>query len=325
MNKININELEKILEEHEIWLNSRPCDEEKGHPADLSNTDLSGADLSNRNLSYATLCDINLSNAILDGANLSGADIRRGNLRGASLINAYMSETNLSGADLSGAILNNADLCSASLKFAKLINSKVILANLALIEMNNANLTDADLSYSDFSNATLHHTNFTNTNLECTCMTGANLDHANMIGAKLDYSALPLCSNNCVPDFDDNHIKHIVHYLITIGFQSENIGDNMKEILLNLDNSVDANIEEKELNLRSKWIPCSERLPSFTPYEKSRKVLITLEDSRGKRFVTTAKFNEQHKEWYEFSSGRYYDASEFKVVAWRLKPEPYML
>lgn len=55
MNKININELEKILEEHEIWLNSRPCDEEKGHPADLSNTDLSGADLSNRNLSYATL------------------------------------------------------------------------------------------------------------------------------------------------------------------------------------------------------------------------------------------------------------------------------
>lgn len=55
MNKINLNELEKILEEHEIWLNSRPCDEEKGHPADLSNTDLSGADLSNRNLSYATL------------------------------------------------------------------------------------------------------------------------------------------------------------------------------------------------------------------------------------------------------------------------------
>ena len=68
-----------------------------------------------------------------------------------------------------------------------------------------------------------------------------------------------------------------------------------------------------------KWIPCSERLPSFSPY-KYRKVLVTLEDDNGQRLVTTAKYNEKFKEWYEFTSSRFF---EYKVIAWMIKPEPY--
>lgn len=70
-----------------------------------------------------------------------------------------------------------------------------------------------------------------------------------------------------------------------------------------------------------KWIPVTERLPHFTP-NRWRKVLVTLEDKDGKRFTTTAKYNEESKEWGAFADWRFDDKEHFKVVAWMLKPEP---
>ena len=67
------------------------------------------------------------------------------------------------------------------------------------------------------------------------------------------------------------------------------------------------------------WIPCAERLPCFYP-EKQRRVLVTVEDLSGKRFVATAKYDENYEQWKDFKDPRYYD---FKVVAWQTKPEPY--
>lgn len=67
------------------------------------------------------------------------------------------------------------------------------------------------------------------------------------------------------------------------------------------------------------WIPCAERLPSFYP-EKQRRVLVTVEDLSGKRFVATAKYDETYEQWKDFKVPRYYD---FKVVAWQMKPEPW--
>ena len=68
------------------------------------------------------------------------------------------------------------------------------------------------------------------------------------------------------------------------------------------------------------WIPCNEKLPNFSP-NKWRKVFVTLEDLNGRRFVTTAKYHEEFKWWYEFNDSRYYD---FKVIAWMDKPLPYI-
>ena len=72
-------------------------------------------------------------------------------------------------------------------------------------------------------------------------------------------------------------------------------------------------------NVGSKWIPVTERLPTFTS-ERRRSVLVTLEDRQGKRLVTTAKYNPEYEEWYEFKDSRFYD---FKVLAWMPKPERY--
>ena len=77
MRNISQEELNRILEEHEIWLN-RP--EEGGKQADLSNTNLKCADLSGANLEYA-----DLSEADLRYANLRYTNLKHANLRGANL------------------------------------------------------------------------------------------------------------------------------------------------------------------------------------------------------------------------------------------------
>lgn len=75
-------------------------------------------------------------------------------------------------------------------------------------------------------------------------------------------------------------------------------------------------------SLRPKWISVEDRLPQFSP-KKWRKVLVTIEDESGKRFVSTAKYHEFWEYWYEFTSSRYCDSDKFRVVAWMERPAPY--
>jgi hypothetical protein len=75
-------ELDKILDNHKLWLSSN---EEKGERADLSSANLSDA-----NLSFA-----NLSNANLSDADLSSADLSKADLRYADLSNANLSDADL--------------------------------------------------------------------------------------------------------------------------------------------------------------------------------------------------------------------------------------
>lgn len=90
MKNINREELNKILKEHELWLEG-----EGGKCADLSNTDLSNTDLKCANLKNANLRGVNLSNTDLSNINLSNANLKYANLR---------------FTDLSGANLSDADL-----------------------------------------------------------------------------------------------------------------------------------------------------------------------------------------------------------------------
>ncbi len=87
-NKFTKEELKKILNLHEKWLN----DDEGGIRADLNR-------------------------AYLRGANLSGADLRGADLSGADLIGAYLSGADLRGADLSGADLSGAYLRRARINY----------------------------------------------------------------------------------------------------------------------------------------------------------------------------------------------------------------
>lgn len=94
---MNRKELDKILDNHRLWLLTNG---EKGERANLSEADLSGADLS--------------------GADLSRANLSMANLREADLSWANLSRANLSRADLSWANLREADLSRADLDYSSM-------------------------------------------------------------------------------------------------------------------------------------------------------------------------------------------------------------
>ena len=108
--------LDKILENHKLWLNG-----EGGECANLR-----GADLR-----YANLYNIDLRCANLNSADLNSADLRCANLRGTNLSGA-----NLNSANLSGASLYNANLSGASLYNANLYSSNLNNANLNNVKTN---------------------------------------------------------------------------------------------------------------------------------------------------------------------------------------------
>jgi len=100
-------ELEDILKEHCLWLDSNG---NKGKIANLRGVDLrrenfKAVDLRNVNLEEVDLRRADLSESDLKGANLKGADLRKVNLKGTNLKGANLMRTNLREADLRGANL----------------------------------------------------------------------------------------------------------------------------------------------------------------------------------------------------------------------------
>jgi len=77
---MDASEINKILNDHKLWV----C-ENGGEKADLRGADLCGADLRGADLCEADLREANLCGADLRGADLREADLREANLRGADL------------------------------------------------------------------------------------------------------------------------------------------------------------------------------------------------------------------------------------------------
>ena len=114
---MNQKELDKILENHKLWLKTNG---EQGEKANLSYANLSSADLRSANLRSANLSSADLSYANLRSADLSSADLSYANLSYADLSSADLRSANLRSADLSSADLRSADLSSADLRSANL-------------------------------------------------------------------------------------------------------------------------------------------------------------------------------------------------------------
>ena len=101
-------ELDKIIEQHQHWLNE-DCEGWEDMKANLSDAYLRGDNLSWANLSDADLRGANLRYANLSYANLYGADLSCANLSGANLSGANLRGANLRGANLSGSNLSDAE------------------------------------------------------------------------------------------------------------------------------------------------------------------------------------------------------------------------
>ena len=90
MRKISKEELDKILEEHKLWLEGKG-----GKRANLYIENLEGA-----NLRKANLYKADLEGANLREADLYGADLRYADLKGTDLCKADLCKSNLLGANL---------------------------------------------------------------------------------------------------------------------------------------------------------------------------------------------------------------------------------
>ena len=129
MREISTEQLEGILSEHQLWLNSNGS---KGERADLREADLAWVDLEGADLREADLRGTNLL-----GAHLEGADLRKADLRKADLREADLREANLKRAELLWTILVGVDLRGADLRGANLVGTHlegVINAEYAFVD-----------------------------------------------------------------------------------------------------------------------------------------------------------------------------------------------
>lgn len=125
---MNNDEINKILENHQHWLN-QDIDGWENMRANFSGANLCGADLSGVNLRgaiffKAKLYRVNLCGANLQWANFYGADLYCAKLRDANLYNANLERTILNEADLYGANLRFVDLYEANLEGNSLEGAK---------------------------------------------------------------------------------------------------------------------------------------------------------------------------------------------------------
>ena len=122
--KLDRDQLGKILDEHELWVESLG---QIGNKADLTMADLSRAELGGMLLDRADLGGAQLAGAGLGGvklrqADLSGADLTNAVLKAADLTGAILAGARLAGADLRGSELDGADFEAAELGDTKVLN-----------------------------------------------------------------------------------------------------------------------------------------------------------------------------------------------------------
>lgn len=142
---MNQEELQKIIEDHALWLSGNG-----GKKADFRGMYLRDARLNGVNLSLANLEDADLTEANLEGVDLSSANLAEANL----------SKANLKKANLISANLARADMSRANMSDANLRNSDLFDTNLSL-----ACLSGSDLRYAEIGTANLTNTNFRGTNI----------------------------------------------------------------------------------------------------------------------------------------------------------------
>lgn len=173
--------LEKILKNHELWIESNGRD---GTPADfshgnLSNLNLHGANLWSADFEGTYLAGANLKNAVLGfkgqkteqvskapgeylitGGRIGQITAKDANGRIIAASPPAPDRTNLRGAILWNAILHQADLDSADLSTASLSGADLSGADLSGADLTGANLTGAILDGSNMSDANLDRTLF---------------------------------------------------------------------------------------------------------------------------------------------------------------------
>ncbi len=173
---ISKEDLEKVLEEHEIWGNTGG---KQGRRANLERVNLVGADLHGVNLAEANLHQCNLSKA-----NLQGASLAKANMQGALLGGANLQKASLWEADLTGARLQLANLQEANMTLTNLSKANLREANLQKSNMSRVTAVGAQLSLANMHGTIMRRANVQEATFHHAVLYEANLQEANLKGVK---------------------------------------------------------------------------------------------------------------------------------------------
>jgi len=210
-------QLQRILRDHKVWLDS--------HEAEGARADLAGLSLERINLAGAMLDGANLSGALLTNACFAGASLNHADLSHSKAMHADFAGADLFFTDFTGADLSGADLAGASqthdyrlaltrqgpqfrganLAYAKLVDAYLFLsdfsdasligasldgaylarAKLAGVDLSNQGLHRANLSHADLRGAKMKHADLSDALLLHADLSGARLSGANLKGAQM--------------------------------------------------------------------------------------------------------------------------------------------
>ena len=191
-------ELEKILQDHQIWLKSNG---EKGERADLRNLDFSNsADLTallrHYSLKNADLSHTDFSNQDLSGVIFKGAKLENANFNGAKLNNAHMENIsadriNLSYADISnayfdGAVIQHAQMNSTHANMTSFAHADMDFSDIRSMIAINADFTDASMRNVEAMQTTFRNACFKNADLSGADLFQSSMPHTNISGANLE-------------------------------------------------------------------------------------------------------------------------------------------
>lgn len=205
------SELEQILAQHKIWLNSNKVE---GKQADLSCIDLRGAKLAGADLRQAKLVHtdfrgadlrtVNMEKAKLETANFEKADLRNATLRGAKLGRTRMIRSDLRRVNFEAADLKEADFMEAVMLEAKMEKTDCAGTNLEKAIMTRVNLSGANLSFANLRRGNLNESVLNQVRLYETNFHNANLQQANLSNINLKGGQWEGCNLTGVTIFENS-------------------------------------------------------------------------------------------------------------------------
>lgn len=168
--KISKENLQKILEEHSLWLK-----EEGGKRIEDVKIYLEWCDLSNTDLRGMHAYDSVFYGTIFSGANLEDANTRGGLFVYADFVNANMRNMKIVKGALHSCDLTDADLTGASLEYSDFYKSTLVGTNFTGANLEGVSFKESDLTCANFTNANLKNANFESANVRGIIIDGAKI------------------------------------------------------------------------------------------------------------------------------------------------------
>lgn len=158
-----IDNIDKILDEHEKWLKSYPDgDSHDTPPADFANCAICRFDFTGRDLSYANFTGARIQNCIFDKAILCDAVFLDAVIVESSFRNSNCAHTDMRCTTISDCNVENSNLQSSCFIGARIYYTRFVDSNLSNIDFAGAKFIDGSIIRAKMYNSCIEHAFFSN-------------------------------------------------------------------------------------------------------------------------------------------------------------------